>query len=150
MLENIMAKKIIDAETAAVIAKVKAAKSPAEQAAERKIAKGKPGSVDGRGIRHVPKAAKEPVVSDTAVVKKMKGKPAKAATPRSTYEPTAKITVSKQHEVREGSSVAKVWAMVESSKTVGDYLKKRKAAKLEGMGGLFGQFVKAGFIKVGK
>jgi len=88
----------------------------------------------------------------TSTVKKTAAKKAVKKTPvaRTTYDTAARIKVVKEHETREGSSVDQVWNMVAKSKTVGDYLKRRKAAGLEGMGGLFGQFVKDGFIRVGK
>lgn len=132
-----MAKNIIKSAAApvvtkaSVLAKVRAAKSPAER-----------------------KAAKEPIVSRTATVKKMikakapKAKAVKAE--RATYQPTATIKVVKLREVRDGSTIGMIWNMVASSKTVGAYMKKREKAGLEGLGGYLGYFVKAGLVKIGK
>lgn len=76
-------------------------------------------------------------------------KPARG--PAAKYEPTQRIVIVKpDREVRAGSAIGNVWQMVLKSKTIGDFLKRRKAAKMEGMGGFFGQFVKEGSIRVGK
>lgn len=66
------------------------------------------------------------------------------------YEPTMRIKVVKAHEGREDSAVGKIWKLITKSKTIGDYLKLRKANKLEGLGGIFGTFVSGGNIRVVK
>src|SRR5262249_23808901 len=77
----------------------------------------------------------------------------KAATgtraPRAKYDDGQRITVVEAPTFREGSELAKAWARVQASKTVGAYKAAREKAKLPGaLGPLFAKFVANGNIKV--
>ena len=66
----------------------------------------------------------------------------------SQYKPGMSIRVLKEKECREGTTAEACWKMVKQSKTVGDYLKKREKAKMEGFGGYFNAFVNDKYIAV--
>lgn len=68
-----------------------------------------------------------------------------------TFADTAKIVVVKAYEAREGSKLARVWALVAKSKTIAAYKAARKAAKLgdgDNVGGMLMGFVNAGNVRI--
>jgi hypothetical protein len=65
-----------------------------------------------------------------------------------TFSDNAKITVLKPYEAREGSNVARVFAMVAKSKTIAQYKSLRAKNKLSGVGGMLAGFIAAGHVRV--
>lgn len=76
-------------------------------------------------------------------------KTAKRHTRITNYADTAKIKVVKPYEAREGSNVARVWAMVAKAKTIGQYKALRaKARKGNNVGGMLAGFVNNGYVRI--
>lgn len=103
----------------------------------------------GKAVKAKPAKGKA-VKAKPAKGKAIEAKSAKARGPSAKYPPTMKIKVVKLRDVRKGSAIGKVWDMVSSSKTIGDYIKKREKAGLSGLGGFLGFFVSSGNVQVNK
>ena len=84
-----------------------------------------------------------------ATTKPVAAKKTGGAVTKSAYEPTQSIKVVKKMEYRDGSTNAKVYAMLQKSATIKDFLKLRVKAGLDNnVGGVFKSFVKEGIVKV--
>ncbi len=118
--------------------KVTASKSPSANAASRKSA-----------AKNAVKAIKAAAKGKATPAAKGKATPAAKVGRPSKFQPTMKIKVVKERECRDGTPVQKVWEMAKSSKTVADFIAKRKRANMDGeLGGYFPMFVNEKCIRV--